>query len=49
MVYYIDGKAYCDNCCLSCDDDKKTCEAWKERRRVIRRITYQAKKAKEGG
>lgn len=45
-MIYIDkeGKYRCDNCCISCEENKKTCEARSERGRRINRLTYQAKK-----
>jgi hypothetical protein len=48
-LIYIDeeGKYRCDNCCISCEEDKKTCEARKERGRRANRILYKAKKEYE--
>lgn len=34
----------CQECCLSCKEDKKTCEYRKQRGRATRRMMYKAKK-----
>ena len=34
----------CQKCCISCGEDKKSCEYRKQRRRAIDRMTYRAKK-----
>lgn len=49
-MIYIDeeGKTRCTDCCIGCKENQKTCEARKERGREIRRMTYKAKKLKEG-
>lgn len=48
MIYIDeDGRTQCTDNCLSCKEDKKTCEARKERGRWARRMTYKAKKEHE--
>lgn len=37
----------CQKCCISCKEDRKTCEYRKQRRRAIDRMTYRAKKEYE--
>jgi len=45
MLYIDDnGKARCNECCIACDKDKKSCEAYKERGRAVKREIYKAKK-----
>lgn len=40
-----DSLAYkCQKCCITCDEDKKTCEYRKARGRLINRQLYAAKK-----
>ena len=34
----------CQKCCITCEEDKKTCEYKKQRRRAIQRMLYKAKK-----
>lgn len=34
----------CENCCVTCDADKKQCEARKERHRKNQRVLYKFKK-----
>ncbi|WP_158220175.1 hypothetical protein [Tissierella sp. P1] len=48
-MIYIDeeGKTQCTECCLSCEENKKTCEARKERGRRANRMAYKAKKEYE--
>ncbi|WP_352420747.1 hypothetical protein [Proteiniborus sp.] len=45
MIYIDDeGRMQCTEYCMSCEEDRKTCEARKERSRWAKRMIYKAKK-----
>lgn len=48
-MFYRDenGRLHCSECCIACDRDKKTCEAYKERGRKVRRDIYKAKRERD--
>lgn len=45
FYYRSDLYMACENCCLSCDKDKRQCADWKERHRTVQRDIYRARKA----